>query len=614
MSAVLSRTFLISLILLLKAPLCWGFSVSRVESYQQRAAELRLWEHPKWLKLGHYEKTLTGFKSAFRGQLFIHPEGYNSPQLELEASITALFSDSTELAEKYTKHPQCRFLARRKWLINQLQIDSSDILPCAQQQQWKQQLGATSVAVIFASADLGNPASSFGHTFLKLGNPQNANNKELLDYGVNYAADADPNDGIFYAIRGLFGAYRGVYSMLPYHQKIREYINLEGRDITEYHLNFTASEVDELVDHLNEMDFTSAPYYFFTDNCSYQILYALDVIRPEMRLSEKFSAWVIPADTIKILDRHGGLIKERKFKKSVHSEYNESYARLNLLQRKALGEAVSQLSLAADYELTSIEKAEVFETAMQHYAVISYREGQNTEQQKYQLALQRVDLGVSTVAPPEIKTEYPETSHDSSALYFGGGNLNNQPYSLLKFRSAYHDLEQSDVGVVPLSLIQTGVLELRYYDELKKLSLHRFTIMNLINTSPVTQLDRNLSWKARIDVFDSFRPDVEYAIGQSYDLNLLGRSRISFFLDGRFVKTESLLNRYQAGPEVLLITKPHDRLGISASLAYLAQYQDLPYLRFSARMNYQLGNNWDVQLYGDDRKDYQLSVLKNFIF
>lgn len=611
----LKKLSLVLIIAALSAPtIAFGFSQDRTNDYVTQARNLKLYEEKKWIKLGHYEKKMFGYASAFRGGLFTDPEGWSSPEKELISSIQVMFSDSPEQTKFYKRHPQCQFLARRKWLMSKIKFAPEDILPCEERVEWKKKLGATSVWVIFASADLGNPASSFGHTFLKLVNPANAKNKDLIDYGVNYAADANANDGIFYAVRGLFGGYRGVYTMQPYHQKIREYINLEGRDLTEYHLNLTPEEVDELIDHLIELEYSSAPYYFLTDNCSYQILYTLDVIRPEMNLSGQFSAWVIPADTIKILARKSNLIEDRTYKKSLNSDYLEGYSKLNILQRKALDEAVEKLKIPDEYELTPKEKAEVLETGMKYFAVEGYRSGRQVDNEKYELSTQRASLGPLTQESKEQTKLFAETSHDSSAVYLGGGRLNDQGYSLLKIRFSYHDLEQPDVGIVPFSLIQAGVFELRYFDELKKLSLHRFTVMNLINTVPITQLDKNISWKARIEVLDRFRPDIEYAVGQSYALDLLGSSRVSYFLTGRYFKNEALNDKGQAGPEILFVTKPTQKLGVSFALAYLAQNQDTPYLRFTTRLNYQIMQNYDIQLYADDLKDYQISFVKNFIF
>lgn len=607
----------IFVLITVKAPDIWGFSFSRTEAYAQKAKESRLWENPKWIKLGHYQKKLTGYKSSFRGPFFLNESGFNSPEKELLATIQILFSDSPERTKQFARHPQCQFLARRRWLIKELQVAPEDILPCEERVQWKKNLGATSVAIIFASADISNPASSFGHTFIKLINPANAKNKDLIDYGVNYAADADANDGLLYGVRGLFGGYRGIFTMLPYHQKIREYINLEGRDLTEYHLNFSADEVDELIDHLLELDRTSAPYYFLTDNCSYEILYLIDIIRPELQLSDKLSAWVIPADTIKVLDRNSDLIAERRYKKSLNTDYLAGYSRLNQLQKKALDVAVDKMNIPDDFELSKKEKAEVFETGMKYFAIVNYRTGENTEDKKYTLSSLRADLGPVTTEIENKNPLYPETSHDSSAIYLGGGSLDGMGYSMLKLRMAFHDLEQRDVGMVPMSLNNAGVIDLRYFDEIKKWSLHRFTLINLINTDPVTQLDKNFSWKARLELTDSFRPDIEYAIGYSFDISFLRNSRISYLLTANYLKDlpgSQFEHVGQVGPDLLFISKPYDRLGFSAELSYLARDRQTPYLRFKSKLNYEIRQNLDLQLSGDDKRDYQISILQNFIF
>lgn len=609
---VLNYLILVSLLLVAKAPASWGFSVSNTSEYLANAKKLSLWNDPKWLRLGHYEKTIFGDKSSFRGPLFIHPNGYSSPEKELLASVNALFSKSVELTEKYKRHPQCQFLARRKWLIEKLNIQQSDILSCEEREVWKKQLGATSVTLIFASADLGNPASSFGHTFLKLVNPANAKNKDLIDYGVNYAADGDENEGVFYAVKGLFGMYGGRFTMLPYHQKIREYLNLEGRNIWEYPLALNVEEVDELINHLLELESSNSPYYFFSDNCSYQILATLDVIRPALGLSREYSAWVIPIDTVKTISRNTGLISQKKYKKSLKSDYLESYAKLDQLQKKALNVAIEKFLIPADYELNNYEKAQVYETAMKYLAVKAYRTHADLDDDKYEISVERASLGPITGETTSEKITSPEQSHDSSAIYLGYGKNLISEYSSFKFRAAFHDLEQNDSGTVPFSQNNLGAVEVRYYSEIKKLSLERFTLLNLINTNPITPLDKNISWKVRVDILDQLRPDAEFGGGMSFDSVLFGRSRLSYFLTARYLKSTDHI--YQAGPEILFITRATENLGLSISLAYLAEHKTTPNLRFSTKLNYQIQNNFDIQAQANDQKDYQFNFVKNFIF
>jgi hypothetical protein len=609
---VLNYLVLVLLLLVAKAPSSWGFSISRTSSYIEEAKKLSLWNDPKWILLGHYEKhVISGYKSSFRGPLFINSEGYKYPEKELLSSIEAFFSESNELTKKYTRHPQCQFLARRNWLLKKLKINTEDVLPCAERQKWKQQLSATSASIIFASSDLGNPASSFGHTFIKLINPANAKNKDLIDYGVNYAADADESEGLFFALKGLVGMYRGRFSMLPYHQKIREYINLEGRDIWEYKLSLTAEEVDELTNHLLEMDGSSSPYYFFSDNCSYQILATLDAIRPELKLSKKHNWWVIPVDTVKTLNRNPNLIIEKKYKKSLKTDYLDSYSKLGVLQKKALDTAIVKFKITDDYELTNVEKAEVFETANKYLAVKAYRTQTDLDDDKYKLSIERAALGQVT-ADNSIQTVIsPDQGHDSSAIYLGVGHSSFSDYASFKFRPAYHDLEQIDVGAVPFSQNYLGTFEIRYYSEIKKLSLERFTLINLINTNPVTPLDTNISWKINADLLDQFRPDIEGSAGMSFDISFIN-SRLSYFLTGRYFK--GVDHTYQAGPEILFISKPIDNLGFSIGLTYFAVDKKIPYLRFNTKINYQIYNNTDLQLQVNDLKDYQFNFVKNFIF
>jgi hypothetical protein len=72
-----------------------------------------------------------------------------------------------------------------------------------------------------------------------------------------------------YAIKGLFGFYRGYYSILPYYAKIQEYRDVSDRDIWEYPLNLEYEEVIKLLMHIYELNAIYSDYYFFDENCSY---------------------------------------------------------------------------------------------------------------------------------------------------------------------------------------------------------------------------------------------------------------------------------------------------------------------------------------------------------
>ena len=158
---------------------------------------------------------------------------------------------------------------------------------------------------------MNNPSSMFGHTFLRFDRAEQDERTRLLSYSVNYGAAVDADNGLQFALYGLTGGYPGTYSVMPYHQLVRKYSDYENRDIWEYQLNLTATEVRRLLEHLWELQSNYADYYFFDENCSYQLLFLLDVARPGLALTDRFEVYAIPVDTVRaVVDqpaarRHG---------------------------------------------------------------------------------------------------------------------------------------------------------------------------------------------------------------------------------------------------------------------------------------------------------------------
>ena len=86
----------------------------------------------------------------------------------------------------------------------------------------------------------------------------------------------DEKNGLTFAIQGLIGGYPGTFSVLPYYIKVREYSNLENRDLWEYELNLSPEEIEIFVDHLWELGSTYFAYYYLSENCSYHVLGLLE--------------------------------------------------------------------------------------------------------------------------------------------------------------------------------------------------------------------------------------------------------------------------------------------------------------------------------------------------
>nr|WP_295902464.1 DUF4105 domain-containing protein [uncultured Bdellovibrio sp.] len=509
-------------LIFLLAPLsAWGLASENILGYQKQAQEKVLWEDPQWVKLGHYRKNLFGsYKSPLLGNFFISENGSENPKAELLATIELLFNKDT------SKKSQCRYLARTSWLKKVLAIDPSDLVSCPEKDQWKEQLGAQEIYIIFAASDLSSAGSSFGHTFLRVHNPKNTRELELLDYGINYAAVTGKDTGALYALKGLFGFYPGAYSMLPYYQKIREYTNLEGRNLWEYRLDLSPEQVAFLVDHLLELDGSFAPYYFADDNCSQQILELIEVAKPALNASAAFYDMTIPIDTVKELKKHNMLVGE-KLRVSLQAEWQTRFTSLNYSQKDALKEIVYAKTQTHLQKLSPKEQAEALEASLSYLAIQEYREQKELKEEKYPLSIARAKLGDQTEPLQIPAPRSPLLGSNSYAFYLGYGKWDENEFYRFKFRRTFHDLLSDDSGLSAFSHLEVLSADFRYFSEKQNLDLYRAILIKILSTAPVTELDTPLTWKAEVGTEPRLSPFVNLGAGLSFDFPLFTVTRLS---------------------------------------------------------------------------------------
>jgi hypothetical protein len=209
----------------------------------QQARQARLADAREWHLLLHYRANLFGGYTSEQDDpgFFLAPEGKTDPQAELDATLRQFFSP--ELVGRSKQPAQCAFVARYAWLGEQLTFDPIQLppMPCERFERWIEEFHARSVTLVFPSAFMNNPASMFGHTFLRIDQEGQTAQTRLLAYTINFAADVPPDEGLAYPVRGIFGGYRGQFSTVPYYLKVQEYRDIENRDIWEYRLNLQRS-------------------------------------------------------------------------------------------------------------------------------------------------------------------------------------------------------------------------------------------------------------------------------------------------------------------------------------------------------------------------------------
>lgn len=510
-----------------------------IQKLQQQAHEQHLADSLMWRTLLHYRVqplTREDRSLADDSDFFLAPQGAHAPDQELDATLAA-FADPTP-RHALDQPAACRFIARYQWLKEALNFDPQQLPPpdCPRYRQWREGIQADKVTLIFPSAYLNSPASMYGHTFLRLDpQPQVGQNRSpLLSYAVNYAANGNENEGIAYAFKGLTGLYAGQFTNAPYYLRIREYNDLENRDIWEYELALTPKEIDRLLAHTWELGPTRFDYYFFDENCSYHLLSLLDAARPELGLTNRFTWWAIPLDTVKAVTNTPGLLKAIRYRPSNSTELQY---RAHLLgpQGAQLAQQLSHGQLApadlARHEPSPTRRALMLETAERLTSFEATRkDSTEATAQRERMALLTARAALPAGEPLTVPTPAvdPTKGHDTARTDIMVGQRNGQGIIQIQAKPAYHELLDPESGYQRGAAIQFFNLTLSKAAN-GHLQLEKLVPVEITSLSPREPLLSAKSWRVHIGLerADNARADGSRPLG----INLNGGPGLAYELD-----------------------------------------------------------------------------------
>lgn len=539
----------------------------------------------KWLNLLHYKKTFFGsYKSQADGMdFFLHPQGKTEPLLELEELIKQIATNP---------HPQdkdaaCKFPLRSKWINKQMgfpfRIDYSG---CTTYFEFFQKVAARRASIVFSSYYLGNPNSAFGHTLLRLSRYSDSKETEMLDYGINFAADANETNPMLYAVKGLLGGFEGRFAAIPYYYKIREYSNYEFRDLWSYELDLSFAEILEAVDHIWELGHTYFDYYYFHENCSYHLLSILDVVRPQLNLTSHYQVYTIPADTVRILDKHG-LITSHKQRESTYSmllRLSEGLDHQELKIAKSIAQNPSQnLVLLTDDDKKNAQILDVSIEAFDYFnAEKILIDDKVTKEKKEPLLIARaLNREISDIKEaPAFLRDSPAKSHSGTRYQAYAGHQNKLGmFGGLEWRAAIHDLLDPPAGSLKGAQLEMFKASFLYQDlgGQSKLALDNFTLLTLKNYPAQNFWSTPLSWELEVGVQNRFRrmcfdcPELTIggAVGSSIELNN-ERVLISFLLNGEGNVSDFYQDSYRLGigPKLVMRYLFNEKWGVQANAYY----------------------------------------------
>jgi hypothetical protein len=494
-------------------------SRSDLDSLLKQAHELKLSEREEWLRLVHYRKTWLGGQNseADGNAFFVSPQGRSQPSTELDATLAGFFDINPRAAKDPEGPPQtvrCQFPARYRWLSKVLpELPSAAAIvhqaPCVDYEKFRTRIAAHSATLIFSSYYVNNPSSAFGHTLLRLNrSPVGATSGgELSDFGINYAAFQTTDNPILYTVMGLAGGFRGIFSNLPYYYKVREYNDFQSRDLWEYDLSLSQEEIDAVVDHIWELGSTYFWYYYFTNNCSYHLIDALDAAVPRLHLLSRVPFWVIPIDTIKAAVDEPGLIAEVHLRPSIHSQLTQRMKGLSTEET----ELFDRLYDKKDFSKADIEKVDPHSAAKVldaiadsidfRYAVKLQEKSSEYSGWKQNLLVARSRLPAGdTIHASEMAIARPDLSHKSGRYLFGGGTSRNDlgdQRTLLQFqvRFALNDLLDPMLGYPPQSQIEFFKLTTRFEPQTHGLYVKDLRLVEVGNYAPFSRLNHGPSWR-----------------------------------------------------------------------------------------------------------------------
>lgn len=458
------------------------------------ARRRKLHEARYWHTLLHYKRSLAGLRSLVDDpKFFASPAGKHDPAAELAATLQAFFTPETGEA----KHPVCRFVARYHWLKAELQINPA-MLPVNECEPFTRLIRALqpeSTTLVFPTSHMNSPASLFGHTFLSY---ETASGSRLLSQAVNYSAITTETFGPLFAVKGIVGLYKGYFSVLPYYTKLQEYSDIDHRDMWEYPLNFTREETIRSIMHVYELDGIYSDYYFFDENCSYNLLFLLDAGRPGLDLTDRVPPWVIPLDTVRAAEA-AGLLVESVYRPSKTTRVERLAADLappsrRLARELAQGKATPESVPAAPRDAA----ARTYDLAVEYLQYLYSR--RELEREAYTdrllgLLAARSAVGGSPAATAVPPPPRPQDGHRSNRLQVGAGLRKQEPFQELRFRFAYHTLLDHQAGYPEGAQIVFADTALRYYGEKRRLTLQQLDLVDIVSVAPRNDLFTPVSWK-----------------------------------------------------------------------------------------------------------------------
>ena len=460
----------------------------------KQAQEKNLAQDNYWKLLLHYQ----GDSSIVRSErFFLAKDGAKNPESELNATIKAFFDEDLSLKNN---HAICRFPARMKWLRGRLNF-SYNILPkvrCEEFVDFKYKLSANFVDVVFASEDVNSVVSMMGHIFLKISGDRPDGH---VAHSLGYFAKFSKRAPLLSAIGSIYPGVEGLYVLEPYEKRRDRYNNVKKRNIWEYRLRLSPSQIEGLVFHLWELKEIDVKYGFVNHNCGSALLYLLYLAEPELQKVQKLNPLDAPIDIINDLNKAG------------YIEGAELVAAANYKVRMIEGNFNSDEKIAIkDFtksgDLIFLKNGESLQAqANLAYGTQTYLRAklidEKINQEKYDILQEKI--AYFTKKLPQNNVIYdlrnPLEKKGSSRIYFGYDNQNREGGIInFGFKPVYNDLISDNSNYFNEMELSLANIEGKYYVDEGVLRLDNLDLIKMKNIVPYEFLSGGISGSFKINL------------------------------------------------------------------------------------------------------------------
>jgi hypothetical protein len=461
-----------------------------------------------WLNLLHMRKGWFGYESEVDDpRFFLSPKGKTAPLKEMEKELNLFQSGERK---KYI----CKFPLRYLYLRKRFNLPPFNFQNCPKLWKALQAIKPYKVSIVFADATINKPAYMFGHTFLRV--DDNRTNP-LISTAINYAAKLTGNDGgLAYAFKGIFGFYPGYYTPMPYYDKIKQYLENESRDLWEYRLDLSPEDAYKIILHSWELKDIYTDYYFFSENCSYELLWLIEVVRPQWGVIDHFRGKsVIPIDTIRYLYSQKGIVGVN-YRPSLYTQIKVITAPLTkkeLSLIKKIVEGKKSPTQVLTLKISPQRQARILDGAVRYLQYQAKKEGWSKK--KYIprfLGILKVRSKIPHISQYHYPRPFrPDLGHLSHRLSIGWGydGVDGAQFGEIGVRGAYQGFDDLWEGFRYGSQVIFFEPVFRYYPTKHRAYLQKLTLIDLKSVVPRTTLFKPISWKVKFGLYrQPVAPDV----------------------------------------------------------------------------------------------------------